>query len=84
MRLALPFPLLSDADGAFDAALCLPAFATGGITYLKRLTLLVSDGVIAKIGYPVRDPAAHAAEILREVHTRPPRYSASSSASSTE
>ena len=35
-RLALPFPILSDADGAFAAALRLPAFTTGGTTYLKR------------------------------------------------
>jgi peroxiredoxin len=65
MRLALPFPLLSDAEGAFGAALCLPAFATGGTTYLKRLTLLVADGRIERVFYPVIDPAAHAAEVLR-------------------
>jgi peroxiredoxin len=65
MRLALPFPLLSDADGAFGAALCLPAFATGGTTYLKRLTLLIADGRIERVFYPVIDPAAHAAEVLR-------------------
>jgi peroxiredoxin len=69
LRLALPFAVLSDAGGAFGDALRLPSFATGGAIYLKRLTLLVSDGVISKIVYPVRDPAAHAAEILREVRT---------------
>jgi peroxiredoxin len=64
-RLALPFPILSDADGAFAAALRLPAFATGGTTYLKRLTLLIADGRIERVFYPVIDPAAHAAEVLR-------------------
>jgi peroxiredoxin len=73
LRLALPFAILSDAGGGFGDALRLPTFATGGQIYLKRLTLLVSDGVIAKTVYPVGDPAAHAAEILRDVRTRPAR-----------
>ena len=66
-RLGLPFPVLSDAEGAFAAALKLPTFVTGGITYLKRLTLLIADGRIARVFYPVIDPAGHAAEVLREV-----------------
>ena len=39
-RLKLPFPILSDASGRFAAALNLPAFTTGGETYLARLTLV--------------------------------------------
>lgn len=78
-RLALPFPILSDARGHFAAALRLPSFATGGETYLKRLTLLVEAGRVAQVFYPVRDPAAHAEEVLRRLS-----QSASSSASSTE
>jgi peroxiredoxin len=35
-RLALPFPILSDADGRFCAAQGLPSFTTGGEVYLKR------------------------------------------------
>ncbi len=64
-RLALPFPILSDAGGRFAAALRLPSFATGGETYLKRLTLLIEDGRIETVFYPVCDPARHAAEVLR-------------------
>ncbi|MEZ5873656.1 MAG: peroxiredoxin [Hyphomicrobiales bacterium] len=63
-RLRLPFPILSDADGAFAGALRLPTFSTGGETYLKRLTLAVSEGVIERVFYPVADPAHHAGEIL--------------------
>jgi peroxiredoxin len=68
-RLGLPFPILSDQAGAFGAALTLPTFATGGTTYLKRLTLLIDDGRIEKVFYPVIDPGGHAAEILHEVGT---------------
>jgi peroxiredoxin len=64
-RLKLPFPVLSDADGAFAKELALPTFATCGVSYLKRLTLVVAGGCIEKAFYPVRDPASHAAEILR-------------------
>jgi peroxiredoxin len=64
-RLALPFPILSDADGHFGPAMRLPCFSTGGETYLKRLTLAVTDGKIDKVFYPVADPAGHADECLR-------------------
>ena len=63
-RLALPFPILSDAGGYFAAALRLPSFATGGETYLKRLTLVVRDGHIERVFYPVPEPAGHAEEVL--------------------
>ncbi len=72
-RLGLPFPILSDAEGAFSAALELPTFVTGGTTYLKRLTLLIAGGRIETVFYPVIDPAGHAAEVLREVGTGPKR-----------
>jgi peroxiredoxin len=68
-RLGLPFPLLSDEAGAFGAALTLPTFATGGTAYLKRLTLLIANGRIERVFYPVIDPTCHAAEVLREVGT---------------
>lgn len=73
VRLALPFPILSDTDGAFAAALRLPTFTTGDVIYLKRLTLLIVDGRIARVFYPVANPGNHAAEILREVENRPAR-----------
>ena len=63
-RLRLPFALLSDAGFAFADALRLPRFETGGVTYLKRLTLIVRDGVIAETIYPVERPAEHAGEVL--------------------
>ena len=62
-RLALPFALASDADFAFAHALALPTFMTGGVTYLKRLTLGLKDGRIDRVYYPVPLPAAHAREV---------------------
>lgn len=63
-RLAVPFPLLSDASFAFKEALNLPTFDAGGTPYLKRLTLFVRDGRIAHAFYPVERPGEHAREVL--------------------
>jgi peroxiredoxin len=62
-RLRLPFALLSDANFALQGALALPTFRTGGVTYLKRLTLALKDGAIERVYYPVYPPAAHAREV---------------------
>ena len=64
-RAGLPFQLLSDARYAFADALDLPRFETGGVAYLRRLTLIVKNGVIYRVFYPVHPPHTHAAEVLR-------------------
>ncbi len=62
-RLQLPYELLSDEAFKLQAALRLPTFETGGVTYLKRLTLGLRDGRIERVYYPVSYPAAHAREV---------------------
>jgi len=62
-RLQVPFEMVSDADFLLQRALALPTFATGGVTYLKRLTLCLRDGRIERVYYPVAAPAAHAREV---------------------
>ncbi len=60
-RLHLPFPVLSDVDYQFQRALQLPTFVAAGMTLLKRITLIVNDGVIEAVHYPIfpsdSDPA---------------------------
>ncbi len=63
-RLHLPFPLLSDADLRFARALRLPTFEVAGMVLLKRLTLVLDDGVIAKVFYPVFPPDRNAEEVI--------------------
>lgn len=55
-RLHLAFALLSDADLIFANALRLPTMTAGGMTLLKRLTLIVWDGVVRHVFYPVFPP----------------------------
>jgi peroxiredoxin len=52
-RLQLPFAILSDHQYAFQHALKLPTFVSEGNLLLKRLTLIVKDGVIKTVHYPV-------------------------------
>jgi len=63
-RLHLPFALLSDADLEMTKALRLPTFEVAGQTLLKRFTLVVSDGRIEHVFYPVFPPDKHAEEVL--------------------
>ena len=55
-RLHLPYPILSDAELALTRALNLPTFDVEGMTLMRRLTLIVRDGVIADVVYPVFPP----------------------------
>jgi peroxiredoxin len=57
-RLRLPFPLLSDESLAFASALHLPTFEVDGMTLIRRLTLIVNEGLIESVFYPVFPPDA--------------------------
>jgi peroxiredoxin len=63
-RLHLPFLLLSDAKLALARAMRLPAFETSGMTLLKRLTLVIKDGIIEHVFYPVFPPDRNASEVI--------------------
>ncbi|MCJ2093365.1 peroxiredoxin [Methylobacterium sp. J-072] len=52
-RLGLTFPLLADPHRAFAMAARLPVFEAGGQVLLRRLTLVIDDGVVARVFYPV-------------------------------
>ncbi|MGH6816726.1 MAG: peroxiredoxin [Hyphomicrobiaceae bacterium] len=63
-RLHLPFPLLSDADLSLTKALTLPTMTVAGRTLLKRFALVLDDGRIAKVFYPVFPPDRNVHEVL--------------------
>ncbi|HSY04080.1 MAG TPA: peroxiredoxin [Acidobacteriaceae bacterium] len=63
-RLHLPFPILSDEKLALTRALRLPTFQTHGMTLLKRLALILRDGVIEHVFYPVYPPDQNAADVV--------------------
>ncbi len=63
-RLHLPFLILSDEKLALTKALKLPTFVTAGMALLKRMALVIDDGVIVKAFYPVFPPDKNAEEVI--------------------
>jgi len=63
-RLGLPFAVLSDADCTLADALMLPTFTVDGSRLIKRLTLIVRDGRIETVFYPVFPPRQSAAMVI--------------------
>ena len=63
-RLHLPFSLLSDSALALTEAARLPRFEVAGAVLLRRLTMILRDGVVAAVHYPVFPPDADADRVL--------------------
>ena len=63
-RLHLPFAILSDAELELTRALRLPTFEVAGQRLLRRLTLVITGGVVEHVFYPVFPPDTHAGEVL--------------------
>lgn len=63
-RLHLPFPVLSDEHQHFARALRLPTFKVAGMVLIKRMALIIRDGVIEHLFYPVFPPDRNAADVL--------------------
>ncbi len=63
-RLHLPFAVLSDAELRLTRALDLPTFEVDGAVLIKRLTLVIRDGRVEHVFYPVFPPDAHAEAVL--------------------
>jgi peroxiredoxin len=70
-RLHLPFPLLSDSNLVLTSALKLPVFEVEGRTLLKRMALIIDDGRIAKVFYPVFPPDRNATDVLSWLKANP-------------
>jgi peroxiredoxin len=63
-RLHLPFEVLSDAALELARALKLPTFEVEGMTLIKRLTLVIHDGVVEHVFYPVFPPDTSAPTVI--------------------
>jgi peroxiredoxin/DNA-binding transcriptional MerR regulator len=72
-RLRLPFTILSDPEFTLRNGLGLPTFDAAGIRLYQRLTMIVTDGVIEHVFYPVFPPDQHATQVLRWLADNPNR-----------
>ncbi len=72
-RLHLPFELLSDLELRWARALRLPTFEVESMVLIKRLTLIVADGRVIKVFYPVFPPDKNAEDVTAWLRRRPQR-----------
>jgi peroxiredoxin len=72
-RLHLPYELLSDTTFAFTDALKIPTFEHNGRRFVRRLTMVVEDGRIDHVFYPVFPPDKSPDQVLDWLRSRPAR-----------
>ncbi|HLP89926.1 MAG TPA: peroxiredoxin [Nostocaceae cyanobacterium] len=70
-RLHLPFALLSDVDLVFTKTLQLPTFTVEAMTLIKRLTLIIHNGIIQQVFYPVFPPDKNADQVIEWLSQNP-------------
>ncbi|WP_460450190.1 peroxiredoxin [Alsobacter sp. SYSU BS001988] len=70
-RLHLPFAILSDHAFALTDAIRLPTFEAGGMRLLKRFTLMIDNGRVAHVFYPVFPPDRSAQDVVDWLKARP-------------
>lgn len=69
-RLRLPYPLLSDHELELVHAMSLPTFQWRDMTCIRRLTLVLRDGVVEHVFYPVFPPDTHPDAVLTWLRKR--------------
>ncbi len=72
-RLHLPFALVSDAHFALADAIGLPTFSVDGRRLLCRLTMIIVDGSIEHVFYPVFPPDRNAQDVMAWLAARSSR-----------
>jgi peroxiredoxin len=70
-RLHLPFPVLSDEKLELTRALKLPTMEVAGLTLIKRLAMIIDDGRITHVFYPVFPPDRNAGDVLEWLKDNP-------------
>ncbi len=62
--LRLPYPLLTDEALELATVLRLPTICAGDLTVYQRLAMIVNDGVIEHVFFPIFPPDQHARVVL--------------------
>jgi peroxiredoxin (alkyl hydroperoxide reductase subunit C) len=70
-RLHLPFPVLSDEKLELVNALNLPVMEVANLTMIKRLAMIIDDGHITHVFYPVFPPDRNAGDVLEWLKANP-------------
>lgn len=75
-RLHLPFAILSDQHLNLTSTMRLPTFETSGMTLLKRFTLIINEGAVEHVFYPVFPPDRNASDVVEWLTLRRAQSSA--------
>lgn len=67
---ALPHVMLSDERLELAEEMGLPTVEIDGVRVYERLSLVVWDGCVEKVFYPIADPVAHAGEVVEWLRGR--------------
>ena len=70
-RLHLPFALLSDEHLELTRAMALPTLEVAGQVLVRRLTMVLRDGVVEQVWYPVFPPHTHAKDVVAWLRSHP-------------
>ena len=70
-RLHLPFLLLSDEDLELTTAARLPTLDVAGRTLIRRFALVLDEGVVSALFYPVFPPDRNAGDVLAWLNANP-------------
>ncbi|MCX7361565.1 MAG: peroxiredoxin [Alphaproteobacteria bacterium] len=70
-RLHLPFAMLSDDGLKLTRAMSLPTLEVDGMMLLKRFTLVIDDGVVTHVFYPVFPPDRNAGDVIEWLSRNP-------------
>jgi peroxiredoxin len=70
-RLHVPFAVLSDEKFELTRAMRLPTMEVAGQTLIKRLALVIDDGRVTKLFYPVFPPDRNAGDVLAWLRANP-------------
>ncbi len=70
-RLHVPFAVLSDEKLELTRAMRLPTMQVAGQTLIKRLALVIDDGRITRVFYPVFPPDRNAGDVLAWLQANP-------------
>jgi peroxiredoxin len=70
-RLHLPFPVLSDEKLELARGLKLPTMEVAGQTLIRRLAVIIDDGRIRHVFYPVFPPDRNAGDVLAWLKDNP-------------
>jgi len=63
--------MLSDERLALADALGLPTFTVDGMRLYRRLTMIITGGIIEHVFYPIFPPDQHAQEVLDWLQANP-------------